>query len=80
MSLNSDAILEFLSNELGIETDEIAPDTFLFSSGIIDSFGLVTLMTFLEGACKMRIKPTDVNLDNFDSVSRIMDYVQRSAA
>jgi acyl carrier protein len=80
LTLTSDTILEFLGDELGVETGDIAPDTPLFSTGIIDSFGLVTLMTYIEGQCKIRIKPADVNLDNFDSLQRIVAFVHRSAA
>jgi acyl carrier protein len=79
VEVSPDRILNFLSDDLGVDTAGITPDALLFSTGVIDSFGLVTLMTFLEGEYNIRIKPADVNLDNFDSISRILDYVQRSA-
>ena len=75
-----DDIYELLSDELGVETDDIEPDTLLFSSGIVDSFALVTMMMFVEERAGIRISPTDVNLDNFDSIDRILAFAQRQSA
>ena len=46
----------------------------------IDSFALVSLMTFVETEGGIRISPSDVNLSNFDSISRIQAYVDRQLA
>jgi acyl carrier protein len=73
-------ILQFLEDELGVETDEIAGDTLLFSTGEIDSFALVTLMMFLETKGSFRINPADVTLDNLDSVDRIINFCRRHEA
>lgn len=70
----------FLEDDLGVETDDIAADTPLFSSGIVDSFALVSLMTFLEVEGGIRINPADVNLDNMDSIGRMLAYVERVRA
>lgn len=80
MSLNSQSIIEFLKSDLAIDVDDITDETPLFSSGIIDSFALVSLMTFIETEGGVRISPTDVNLANFDSISRINAYVSRQLA
>ncbi|MCB1749631.1 MAG: acyl carrier protein [Gammaproteobacteria bacterium] len=79
MAMNADTLLTFLADDLDVDTADIAPDTLLFSTGIVDSFALVSLMTFLESECGMRISPEDVNLDNFDSIERILAYVERAA-
>ncbi|MBF0622081.1 MAG: acyl carrier protein [Magnetococcales bacterium] len=71
-------ILTFLDDELGMDLDEVQPDTLLFSSGMIDSFSLVTLMTFLEENFGFRISPDDVTLDNLDSVERIEGFIGKS--
>ena len=49
----------------------------LFSSGIVDSFAPITLLTFLESPWGFRIGPLEVNLDNFDSVERILQFAER---
>ena len=49
----------------------------LFSSGIVDSFTPITLMTFLESQCGFRIGPMEVTLDNVDYVERILQFAER---
>ena len=78
--ITHEGILEFLEDDLGIDTEDIETQTLLFSSGIIDSFALVTLMTFLESAGNFRIAPADVNLDNMDSIDRMLLYVEGVSA
>jgi acyl carrier protein len=78
MSMNFDTLRAFLADDLGVDTAEIAADTLLFSSGVIDSFALVSLMSFLETGCGISISPEEVNLDNFDSIERILAYVERA--
>lgn len=78
--IEANDILQYLEEELGVETEEIENDTLLFSTGEIDSFALVTLMMFLENKGKFRINPADVTLDNLDSIDRIISYCQRHQA
>ncbi|MBG6211989.1 acyl carrier protein [Labrenzia sp. EL_126] len=73
-------IYQFLEDDLGIEIEDITSETLLFSSGIIDSFALVTLMVLLETNGGFRINPADVNLDNMDSIARMIDFVERASA
>jgi acyl carrier protein len=77
MPLSEQAVFDFLHDSLGVDTSDLDRDSLLFSSGVIDSFTLVSLLTFVESSCHFRIDPMDVNLDNFDSVGRILDYVGR---
>ncbi len=75
--VTSDGLLAFLEEDLGMEVDEIDLDTPLFSSQLVDSFALVTLMMFLEREADIRIAPVDVNLDNMDTIGRMLAYVDR---
>ena len=80
MALTAEKMVEFFETDLSIEVQDITPETLLFSSGIIDSFALVSIMTFVETEGGIRISPSDVNLSNFDSIARILDYVSREQA
>ena len=75
--VSSDSLLEFLEEDLGVDIDGVDADTPLFSSQLVDSFALVTLMMFLEKQTGIRIAPTDVNLDNMDTIGRMIAYVER---
>jgi len=75
-----ESIISFFEDELGLDTEDLKPDTLLFTDGFVDSFALVSLMLFIENEAKFQINPTDVNLDNFDSIERMLAYVARAAA
>lgn len=74
MALTSESITEFLEFDLGIDISDVTPETLIFSSGIIDSFALVTLLTFIETEEDIRIAPGDVTLQNLDSIERILRF------
>jgi acyl carrier protein len=80
MTMNAESLLKFMVDSLDVDVSDITLDSPLFSSGVIDSFALVSLMTFLESECPMRVAPEDVNLDNFDSIERILAYVARAGS
>lgn len=46
-------------------------DTLLFSSGIIDSFGVLELIAFLEEAFQVEIDTARHDLTEFDTVRKI---------
>jgi acyl carrier protein len=75
--INEDLLLRFLSDDLNIDTADVEADQPLFSSGIVDSFALISLMTYLESQCEFRIGPMEVTLDNFDSIERILQFAER---
>lgn len=77
--LTSTDLLSFLDEDLGVDIAGIDDDTPLFSSQIVDSFALVNLMMFLERGAGIRIAPVDVNLDNMDTIGRMLAYVGRVA-
>ena len=70
-------LMRFLADDLNIDTASITTAEPLFSSGIVDSFALITLMTYLESQCGFRIGPMEVTLDNFDSIERILQFADR---
>lgn len=74
MSLREN-ILNYLHTELGINTSDIDDDTPLFSSSLLDSFSMVDLIAFIEKDAAISISPTEVSLDNLDSVGRILKFV-----
>ena len=79
MAVTYQGLYDFLVEELAVDPEEITADTLLFSTALVDSFSLVTLMTYIENESGLFIPPTDVNLENFDSISRILKYVAAQA-
>ena len=79
MALDQASLLDFLSGTLGVDTNAIDPSTPLFSSSLLDSFSMVDLVVFAEKEGGFRMKPSEVNLDNLDSVERILGYAAKRA-
>jgi acyl carrier protein len=72
-----DAILEYVIGEYADEDDKITFDTPLISSGLVDSFSMVSLKRFLEVRYKISIPDEDASPEAFDSVNKIAALVQR---
>ena len=75
MAINRETLLEYFDEQMGLDTTEIDDQTLLFSSNVLDSFSLVDLMMFIEKEAFIKIEPSEVTLDNFDSVERIFNFV-----
>ncbi|HSM06329.1 MAG TPA: acyl carrier protein [Longimicrobiales bacterium] len=56
---------------------EIGPDDDLLLSNVLDSLRVMLLVTHLEERSGIDIPPEDVTLENFQSLRRIHDYVDR---
>jgi acyl carrier protein len=80
MAITQESLLRFLEEEVALDTADIEPETLLFSTGLIDSFSLVTLLSFLETEGGFRISPGDVTLENFDSIERMLAFANNVTA
>jgi acyl carrier protein len=75
MSFSADVLMTFMEDSLGLDTAMVDDQTPLFTSSLLDSFSMIELIEFIESSAGIKVSPTDVNLDNLDSVGRIMKYV-----
>ncbi len=55
----------------------VGKDDSLIGTGVIDSTGVLELVGFLEESYDIRFDDRDLNVENFDSVSRISTLVSR---
>ena len=53
----------------------IEPKTMLITSGYIDSFDIITLISVFEEIFNVQISFDDLNLEDFDTVSSIADII-----
>ena len=62
-----------------VEASEIAADTKLFSSGLLDSLAFIELVLFVEKEFHVKLSDVaDVNMDSLDSIEQILDPVVRA--
>ncbi len=76
----TDDVREFIIDELDAgEIDGIGPDEDLLASGIIDSFGLEQLITFLQDRYRITIDPAHLTSADFRSLRSIDTFVSKQA-
>jgi acyl carrier protein len=80
MAVTYERLVNFLTEELALDPAELTPTAPLFSTGIIDSFSLISLLTYIETEGGFTIDPDDINLENFDNLGRMLKYASRMAA
>ena len=73
--LDEIALRDFIAEITLQKKEEIGADTPLLSSGLIDSVRLLELVTFIEKKSGVKIRPGDMGLRNFDSISRILSFL-----
>jgi acyl carrier protein len=71
-------IIDYVKKEyLDEDSDqEITEDTKLISSGIVDSFSMVSLKMFLEKKFRVKIPDEKATPDAFDSVNNIITLLK----
>jgi acyl carrier protein len=59
---------------------DLKDDASFLESGIIDSTGVLELISFLEERFAIEIKETDLTPDNLDSIDKVTRLVERRQA
>ncbi len=72
-----DKLLTFITSSFMVEREEIDLDESMIDEGIIDSFGLIEIATFMEKEFSMTIGEEHMIRSNFGSVNKIVDFILR---
>lgn len=73
-----DTVLQYVIDEyVDEDEDEIGYDSPLISSGIVDSFSMVSLKVFLEKKYKISLPDNEATPEAFDTVNKICALVRR---
>lgn len=75
MSVSRDGLVTYLVDNFGVRADDLTDEAPLFSKGLLDSFHLVDLVGYIEGAAGIKVGAMEVNLDNLDSIGKILAFV-----
>ncbi len=57
--------------------DEFADEDSFLANGLIDSLGMMQLVSFVESEFMLAVKDTDLVPENFDSVANVAAFVAR---
>jgi acyl carrier protein len=73
-------IREFIESDFVFDDSSVAPDASLLDSGLVDSTGILEVVLFLEEAFEISVEDEEVLPENFDSIERLAQYVERKLA
>ena len=73
-----DKIVQYIENELVVsdESFSISLDDDLLGSGLLDSLGMMKLISFIEKEFELKIPAEDMVIENFMTVSCISTYLK----
>jgi acyl carrier protein len=73
-----ETLKRFITTELLANRQELnlGPDDNLLISGLIDSLGVMRLVSFIEDNFGIHVPPEDVTIENFQSISILSTYLE----
>ncbi|MEL6820551.1 MAG: acyl carrier protein [Calditrichota bacterium] len=66
---------DFISKELLSGSFEVETDESLLADGMVDSLGMLRLVTFIEETYSIQIPPEDLVIENFFTIDVIASYL-----
>ena len=71
---DKEELVAFLAEEFRLDRRILSEEMPLFSSALLDSASLVTLVAFLEEKTGLVVEADDVTLENFDTIAAILSF------
>ncbi len=71
-------LLDFILHKSDLDSiEEIPLESSLLIEGILDSFGIIELVEFVESDWQITIDDAEFNIENFGSVNKILEFIDR---
>lgn len=67
-------LLKYINTEVSLIEDDIDTHTDLLLTGAVDSLGVIGITQWLEDEAGFAVEPTEVTLENFQTVDRMLTY------
>ena len=71
----TETLKAILRSRLPADISSIDEQTILFSSGLLDSLSLIDIVQEIEKTFSITVHWSELNLENFDSLDKIIQYV-----
>jgi acyl carrier protein len=71
-----ESIKRFLTTELLRDNHNLGVDDNLLISGLVDSLGVMLLISYVEEHFSIQVPPEDVTIDHFRSIRAIAEYIE----
>ncbi len=73
-----DQVRQFIVKNFYVaDADKLPDDASLLERGIIDSTGVLEMITFIENTFAVRIEDEEMLPENLDSIARIAAFIER---
>ena len=72
-----EAIIKFVTRELLNSSLEIEADDTLLSDGLVDSMGMLRLVSYIEELMQLTIPHEDLVIENFRTIKAIVEYLEQ---
>jgi len=72
-------IIKEICPEMGLDIQEIKEDEPLIDSGILDSLGILKLLSYLDEELNLDISSDEVNKENFIDIKTICAWIGKQA-
>jgi len=73
-----DEIRQFITEKFLFNSDDPpADDVSLFEMNIVDSVGILEIVSFLESHFQIRVEDDELTAGNLDSINKIASFIER---
>jgi acyl carrier protein len=71
-----ESIKRFLTTELLRDNKNLSVDDNLLIGGLVDSLGVMLLISYIEEHFSIHVPPEDVTIEHFRSIRAIAEYIE----
>lgn len=75
MNALAGALAEFIQDEVVLNEIVVENDTDLLLTGAVDSLGVIRITHWIEEQTGLVVDPGDVTLENFQTISKMSEYL-----
>lgn len=76
----SSRLVAFVQQDVCNNAIELSGETDLLLTGAVDSLGVIRITQWLEDETGIEVDPGDVTLENFQTINRMIVYVEKQLA
>lgn len=73
-----DEVKKIVTTFVKKKNKKISEDTNLFLNNILDSFGVIEIVSLIEKKFKIKFHPNDLNTKNFSSIKKIVNIIKKN--
>ncbi len=77
MNIDKGTITRFLCDNFNLSESDFDERTELFATGILDSFSMLDLVSYIEEGAGIKFGILDMNLENLSTIEHILAYISR---